>query len=198
MKTVLATGNQGKVAEMQQTLQEFGFEVIPQSEFNIPEAIEDGLTFVENALKKARHACEQTGLPAIADDSGLEVDALNGAPGIYSARYAQNSDSKATQPQANNEKLLRALEHVDDRTARFQCVIVYLKHAKDPTPIICQGSWEGRIAKAASGTNGFGYDPLFYVPSEQQHAAELSVQTKKKLSHRGQALTALQLALSRS
>ena len=195
MKIVLATGNQGKVVEMQQTLQEFGFEVVPQSEFNIPEAIEDGLTFVENALKKARHACELTGLPAIADDSGLEVDALLGAPGIYSSRYAQDQTGKASNSEANNNKLLSVLENVEDRSARFQCVIVYLEHAKDPTPIIAQGCWEGQIARTPAGSNGFGYDPLFYIPSEQQHAAELSAHSKKKLSHRGQALAALKVAL---
>ena len=195
MKIVLATGNQGKVVEMQQTLQEFGFEVIPQSEFAIPEAVEDGLTFVENALKKARHACLGTGFPAIADDSGLEVDALQGAPGIYSSRYAQGPNDHTSDANANNQKLLSALENVTDRTARFQCVIVYMQHANDPTPIICQGTWEGEIARAASGTNGFGYDPLFYVPSEQQHAAQLSAETKKQLSHRGQALASLKVAL---
>ena len=195
MKIVLATGNQGKVVEMQQTLQEFGFEVIPQSEFAIPEAVEDGLTFVENALKKARHACLGTGFPAIADDSGLEVDALQGAPGIYSSRYAQGPNDQTSDANANNQKLLSALENVTDRTARFQCVIVYMQHANDPTPIICQGTWEGEIARAASGTNGFGYDPLFYVPSEQQHAAQLSAETKKQLSHRGQALASLKVAL---
>ena len=195
MKIVLATGNQGKVVEMQQTLQEIGFEVIPQSEFAIPEAVEDGLTFVENALKKARHACLGTGFPAIADDSGLEVDALQGAPGIYSSRYAQGPNDEISNANANNQKLLSALENVTDRTARFQCVIVYMQHANDPTPIICQGTWEGEIARAASGTNGFGYDPLFYVPSEQQHAAQLSAETKKQLSHRGQALASLKVAL---
>ena len=198
MKIVLATGNQGKVVEMQQTLQEFGFEVIPQSEFDIPEAIEDGLTFVENALKKARHACEQTGLPAIADDSGLEVDALQGAPGIYSSRYAENEAGNASGDEANNQKLLAALENEQNRAARFQCVIVYLEHAKDPTPIISQGTWEGQIAKTPAGSNGFGYDPLFYVPSEQQRAAELSAQCKKQLSHRGQALAAFKMALKQN
>lgn len=195
MKIVLATGNQGKVVEMQQTLQNFGFEVVPQSEFNIPEAIEDGLTFVENALKKARHACKHTGLPAIADDSGLEVDALQGAPGIYSSRYAQDDTIEAGNDEANNKKLLVALENEPDRSARFQCVIVYLKHVNDPTPLISQGTWEGQIAKSPAGSNGFGYDPLFYVPSVQQHAAELSAQSKKQLSHRGQALAALKIAL---
>ena len=198
MKIVLATGNQGKVVEMQQTLQELGFEVIPQSEFDIPEAIEDGLTFVENALKKARHACEQTGLPAIADDSGLEVDALQGAPGIYSSRYAKNEAGNASGDEANNQKLLAALENEQNRAARFQCVIVYLEHAKDPTPIISQGTWEGQIAKTPAGSNGFGYDPLFYVPSEQQHAAELSAQSKKQMSHRGQALAAFKVALKQN
>ncbi len=198
MKIVLATGNQGKVAEMQHSLQEFGFEVVPQSEFNIPEAIEDGLTFVENALKKARHACELTGLAAIADDSGLEVDALNGEPGIYSSRYAEDDNGKPSGSQANNEKLLNALSGVENRAARFQCVIVYLKHANDPTPIIASGTWEGQIASKATGNNGFGYDPLFYVQSEGLHAAELSPQKKEQLSHRGKALTALKIALQGS
>jgi len=180
-------------------LQELGFEVIPQSEFNIPEAVEDGLSFVENALKKARHACAQTGLPAIADDSGLEVDALDGAPGIYSSRYSQDSGIEANSTaQANNIKLLHTLKNTQDRSARFQCVIVYLKHANDPTPVICQGTWEGEIAEHSAGANGFGYDPIFYVPSKQQHAAELSAEAKKQLSHRGQALLALKLALKKS
>lgn len=134
-KVVLATGNQGKVAEMQQTLKEVGFDVVPQTDFNIPEAVEDGLSFVENAIKKARHACQLTHLPAIADDSGLEVDALFGAPGIYSARYAGDEGDAA-----NNQKLLDALNGINNRRARFQCVIAYMQHANDPTPVICQGT----------------------------------------------------------
>ncbi|MBX2848149.1 MAG: RdgB/HAM1 family non-canonical purine NTP pyrophosphatase [Acidiferrobacterales bacterium] len=193
-KVVLATGNQGKVVEMQQSLQELGFEVLPQTEFDIPEAIEDGLSFVENAIKKARHACLHTRLPAIADDSGLEVDALQGAPGIYSARYAVESGD-ATDA-ANNQKLLRVLKAESNRSARFQCIIVYMRHFSDPTPIICQGTWEGEIAKAEAGDNGFGYDPLFYIREMNCHSAELEADTKKKISHRGQALAMLKNQLS--
>lgn len=185
-EVVLATGNAGKVAEMQQELQELGFKVLPQSDFDIPEAIEDGLSFVENAIIKARHACELTSLSAIADDSGLEVDALNGAPGIYSSRYAQGQGDLA-----NNEKLLRELEGITKRSARFQCVIVYMQHALDPTPVICQGTWEGEIALAPAGNNGFGYDPIFYLYEHGCHSAELSPAIKKQLSHRAQALSKL-------
>lgn len=185
-EVVLATGNAGKVAEMQTVLQEFGFEVRPQSEFSIPEAVEDGLSFVENAIIKARHACNLTGLPAIADDSGLEVDALNGEPGIYSARYAEGGDT------ANNAKLLVNLQARKDRCARFQCVLVYMLHAKDPTPIICQGTWEGQIAMQAKGNQGFGYDPIFYIPELGRHAAELEKNEKRLISHRGKALACLQ------
>ncbi|RBP48909.1 RdgB/HAM1 family non-canonical purine NTP pyrophosphatase [Arenicella xantha] len=190
-KVVLATGNQGKVLEMQEVLREFGFSVLPQSEFDIPEAVEDGLSFIENAIIKARHACRLTGLPAIADDSGLEVDALNGAPGIYSSRYADGQGSDA-----NNTKLLHELTGVTNRAARFQCVIVYLQHALDPTPIICQGTWEGEIANSAAGDHGFGYDPLFYIPELGCHAAQLAADQKKTLSHRGQALAQLKLSLT--
>lgn len=184
-EVVLATGNPGKVAEMQTALLELGFKVRPQSEFDIPEAIEDGLTFIENALIKARHACTLTGLPAIADDSGLEVDALRGAPGIYSSRYAQGGD------QANNEKLLRELGETNHRSARFQCVIVYLEHAADPTPLICEGTFSGTIARQPRGANGFGYDPVFYIPELNCHAAELSAEKKREISHRGKALAVL-------
>lgn len=190
-KVVLATGNPGKVAEMQNELQGFGFEVIPQSDFELPEAIEDGLSFVENAIIKARHACQLTKLPAIADDSGLEVDALNGAPGIHSSRYADGQGDAA-----NNEKLLRELEGATNRSARFQCVIVYMQHALDPTPIICQGTWEGEIALVPAGDNGFGYDPLFYLYEQGCHSAELSPNIKKQLSHRAQALAKLKQSLA--
>jgi len=193
-KVVLATGNQGKVVEMQQALEDFGLQVLPQSDFNIPDAIEDGLSFVENAIKKARHACKLTSLPAIADDSGLEVDALFGAPGIYSARYADSIDEN--RDEANNKKLLTALIRHTTRSARFQCVIVYMRHSEDPTPIICQGKWEGEIATQAKGENGFGYDPLFYVPEYNCHSAELNPATKKTISHRAQALANLKLQLS--
>jgi len=189
-KIVLATGNPGKVKEMQRELQSFGLTVIPQSDFEISEAIEDGLSFVENAIKKARHACLHTGLPAIADDSGIEVDALDGAPGIYSARYAGGKGDAA-----NNTKLLEALDGQDKRAARYQCVIALMHHAQDPTPIICQGSWEGEIALTATGNNGFGYDPIFYVAEHSCSAAELNAEQKKQLSHRAKALSLLKQAL---
>lgn len=195
-KIVLATGNAGKVAEMQTTLQDFGFVVCPQVDFDIPEAVEDGLTFIENAIKKARHACQLTSLPAIADDSGLEVSALNGAPGIYSARYAELDQSGERGDAANNEKLLREMTGISDRSARFHCVIVYLEHAADPTPIVCHGTLAGEIAQRPQGENGFGYDPIFYLPKLNCHAAELDPNVKRQISHRGQALAALQAALS--
>lgn len=188
-RIVLASGNRGKVREFNELLAGLDLEVVPQSEFKVPEAEETGLSFVENALLKARNAAQHTGLPAIADDSGLEVDALKGAPGIHSARYAGPG---ATDRQ-NLEKLLAALKDVPDteRTARFQCVIVFLRHALDPTPIICQGTWEGSILREPHGTNGFGYDPVFHVPTHGCSAAELPAEVKNRLSHRGQALTKL-------
>ena len=194
-QVVLATGNQGKVAEMQSSLQEFGFEVLPQSQFEIPEAIEDGLTFVENAIIEARHACALTGLPSIADDSGLEVDALLGAPGIYSSRYASEVPAEERGNSANNAKLLKEMSSQENRAARFQCVIVFMRHEADPTPIICQGTWNGLIAESLSGANGFGYDPLFYIPELKCSSAELAPEEKKSLSHRGQALAQLKAAL---
>lgn len=193
-RIVLATGNKGKVKEFGELLADRDISIVPQSDFAVPDADETGLTFVENAILKARNAAVHTGLPAIADDSGLEVDYLNGAPGIYSARYAGDGGSAA-----NNAKLLDALAKVPEaqRSARFQCVLVYLRHAEDPTPIICQGTWEGRILSTAQGKAGFGYDPLFYVPDEKCSAAELPAERKNELSHRGQALRCLLAALSR-
>lgn len=192
-RIVLASGNRGKLREFSELLADCAVDVVPQSDFGVPDVEETGLTFVENAIIKARNAAAHTGLPAIADDSGLEVDYLNGAPGIYSARYAGDGGSTA-----NNAKLLNALSGVDtpDRGARFQCVLVYLRHADDPTPLICQGTWEGRILTAAQGEAGFGYDPVFYVPDEGCSAAELSADRKNALSHRGQALRCLLAALS--
>lgn len=192
-KAVLASGNKGKLREIGALLNELDIEVIPQSSFNVEEADEIGLTFVENAIIKARHACEQTGLPAIADDSGLEVDALKGAPGIYSSRFA----GAGATDQQNLEKLLADLSEIpeEERTARFQCVAIYMEHAADPTPVICQGSWEGRILFESHGTNGFGYDPIFYVPSHDCASAELPPEEKNRLSHRGQALQQLLAAL---
>lgn len=193
-RIVLASNNKGKVREINQLLAEQQIEVIPQADFGIPDADETGLSFVENAILKARQAAQHSGLPAIADDSGIEVDALNGAPGIYSARYSGAGASD----EDNLRKLLEALKDTPEaeRTARFQCVMVYLRHAEDPTPIICQGTWEGRILTESHGDNGFGYDPVFYVPSHDRSAAELDSDTKNSLSHRGQALTKLLDALS--
>jgi len=193
-KVVLATGNSGKLREMRAMLQAMPWDILPQSEFNCPDAIEDGLSFVENAIKKARHACAFTGLPAIADDSGLEVDALLGAPGIYSARYAGEGASD----EQNLQKLLLELKDVpqEKRGARFRCVIVYMRHDLDPSPLICEGSWEGRIADEKQGGYGFGYDPIFYVPALDCSSAELSANQKNAISHRGQALGALAEKLS--
>jgi XTP/dITP diphosphohydrolase len=192
-RIVLASGNRGKLREFGELLAEHAIDVLPQSDFGVPETEETGLTFVENAILKARNAAAHTGLPAIADDSGLEVDFLNGAPGIYSARYAGDAGDTA-----NNGKLLRALEGVEaeQRGARFQCLLVFLRHADDPTPVICQGTWEGRILSSEQGGAGFGYDPVFYVPGEGCSAAELSAERKNALSHRGQALRCLLGALT--
>ena len=189
MKVVLASGNKGKLKEFNQLLSPLDIEVVPQSDFNVSSVEETGLTFIENAILKARHASEISGLPAIADDSGLEVDALKGAPGIYSARFSGENATDAT----NNQKLLKELKGLtnEERTARFQCVLVYLKHPADPTPIVCQGSWEGYILKEARGNQGFGYDPLFWVPSKECSSAELDRDDKNKMSHRGKALRAL-------
>jgi XTP/dITP diphosphohydrolase len=188
---VLTTGNQGKVAEMQSTLEQFGLSIVAQRDLNINDAVEDGLSFVENAIIKARHASEISGLPAIADDSGLEVDALHGAPGIYSARYADGKGDDA-----NNQKLLAAMQGVEQRTARFQCVIVFIRHATDPTPIIAQGTWDGQIGFNPKGQNGFGYDPLFFIPELDCNSAELLPETKKQISHRAKALQEMKQKLS--
>lgn len=190
---VVATGNKGKLNEISQLLAPLDIQVRGQKEFNIAEIEETGLTFVENAILKARNTCAHTGKPALADDSGIEVDALNGVPGIYSARYAGAAANDA----ANVEKLLNALNGVpeSERSARFQCVMVYLRHADDPTPLICQGTWEGRIALQPVGDNGFGYDPVFWVPQHNCTAAQLPPEIKNRLSHRGQALQAFLSAL---
>ncbi|EOG9063427.1 XTP/dITP diphosphatase [Vibrio fluvialis] len=188
-KIVLATGNQGKVREMADLLADFGFDVVAQSEFNVSEVAETGTTFIENAIIKARHAAKETGLPAIADDSGLEVDYLGGAPGVYSARYAGEDASD----QQNLEKLLDAMKDVPEaqRSARFHCVLVLMRHENDPTPLVCHGKWEGSILTQAHGSNGFGYDPIFFVPEENCASAQLEPMRKKQLSHRGQALKKL-------
>ncbi len=187
---VLASNNAGKVREIGQLLAGARIQIVPQGEHGVSEVEETGLTFVENAIIKARHAARVSGLAAIADDSGLEVDALRGAPGIYSARYAGPGASDA----ANLRKLLEDLAEVPEaeRSARFQCLLVYLRHAEDPTPLICQGTWEGRILLAPRGENGFGYDPVFFVPTHGCSSAELDPATKNRLSHRGQALRRLQ------
>jgi len=186
---VLASGNRKKVVELQHLLQPLGIAIIPQSQLNIPDADETGLAFVENAILKARHACRLSGLSAIADDSGLEVDALNGQPGIYSARFAGVPTNDAN----NNRLLLEQMKNVapENRRARFQCVLVYLRHDADPTPLICQGSWEGSILAAPRGAQGFGYDPLFFVPTHGCSAAEMLPEEKAAISHRGHAMRQL-------
>lgn len=195
-RVVLASSNAGKLREIQAVLAHCGVELVAQREFGVPDADETGLSFVENAILKARQAAELTGLPSLADDSGLEVDALAGAPGIHSARYAGIGAGDA----ANNAKLLTALREVPEaeRTARFICVLVHMRHARDPMPQIYSGSWEGRILHEARGQNGFGYDPLFFVPSHRCASAELAPEVKNALSHRGQALRALASAWERT
>ncbi len=194
MKTlVLASGNAGKLREFNQLMGQVGLDVQAQSTFGVPEAIENGLTFVENAIIKARNACKHTGHAAMADDSGIEVDALQGAPGIYSARYSGQGASD----EQNNNALLNALLDVpkNARGARYQCILVYMQHAEDPTPIICQESWEGSILKSPQGDGGFGYDPIFWVPTHQKCAAKLDKNEKNRISHRGKAMQAMLKAL---
>ncbi|WFM71400.1 RdgB/HAM1 family non-canonical purine NTP pyrophosphatase [Halomonas sp. CKK8] len=190
---VLASGNTGKLREFHQLLAPLGFDVRPQADFGVADVEETGLTFVENALLKAREASRLSGLPALADDSGLEVDALNGAPGIYSARYAGEPKSDAR----NNARLLASLTDVPEghRRARYWCVLVLLRHAEDPVPLIVQRSWEGEILPAPRGEGGFGYDPLFWLPDQGATAAELTAEQKNRLSHRGRALQALVAAM---
>lgn len=192
-RVVLASSNQGKLREINELLQGLHITAVPQDQLDVGDAEETGLTFVENAIIKARHAAQVTGMPAIADDSGLEVDALQGAPGIYSARYSGKGANDAD----NLRLLLDNLKDVPEaqRRARFQCLMVYMRHGGDPTPIICQGTWEGRILFEPVGENGFGYDPVFYVPEEQCSAAQLPSEVKNRLSHRGQALRQLLQAL---
>lgn len=190
---VLATGNRGKLVEMRDLLAPLGLDVKAQSEFDIEPPEETGSSFIENAILKARHASEATGMPALADDSGLEVDALDGAPGIYSARYAGEDGDDA----ANNAKLLSALAGIpaELRTARFRCVIALLRHANDPMPMIVAGTWEGRVLDAPRGANGFGYDPLFQPNGMSCTSAELDKTQKNRLSHRGRALAELLVQL---
>ena len=188
-KLVLASGNAGKLAEFRQLFADLEFDFHPQSEFGVDDVEETGLTFIENALLKARHASRISGLPALADDSGMCVDALDGAPGLYSARYAGGHGDSA----ANTAKLLRELRDVPDerRTARFVCVLALLRHADDPQPVIAQGVWEGHVLHAPRGEGGFGYDPVFLVPDLGLSAAELTPADKHRLSHRGQAMATL-------
>ncbi|QYJ79796.1 RdgB/HAM1 family non-canonical purine NTP pyrophosphatase [Shewanella acanthi] len=189
---VLASGNKGKLAEFAQLLAAYGVKILPQSQFNVSEVAETGTTFVENAIIKARHAAQITGLPAIADDSGLEVDLLSGAPGIYSARYAGEN----AKDQDNVLKLLETLKNNPaPRSARFQCILVYMRHSADPTPIICQASWEGQIDFEQRGENGHGYDPIFVPEHLDCSAAQMSSEAKNAVSHRGKALVQLIAAM---
>jgi XTP/dITP diphosphohydrolase len=193
MKLVIATSNKGKLAEMLPILEAAGIEGIPQSRYGFPDAEETGHTFVENALLKARNACRQTGLPSLADDSGLIIDALNGAPGLISAHYAGvHGDA-----QGNITKVLNEMAALDNplRSARFYCCIVLLSHAEDPQPVIAEGVWHGEILEAPLGEYGFGYDPIFWDPQLKQSAAQVPAELKNRISHRGRALQQLQLKL---
>ena len=193
-RLVLASGNPGKLRELSQLLDDLGYELHPQSEFGVSEVAETGTTFVENAIIKARHAAAHTDLPALADDSGIEVDALDGAPGVYSARFAGPDADDAS----NNALLVEKLRSVPSelRTARYRAVIVLMRHAADPSPLICEGSWEGMIQLEPAGSGGFGYDPYFYLPEQECTSAQLSRDEKNRLSHRGQALTELKRRLA--
>ena len=188
---VLASGNAGKLRELSMVLSPLNMTLKPQAQFDVPDAEETGFSFVENAIIKASAAAQHTGMPSIADDSGIEVDHLNGAPGIYSARYSGAGD------EANNVRLLKELGETPEgeRGARFQCVLVYMRHALDPTPVICQASWEGFILFEPRGNNGFGYDPLFYLPEYQCTSAQLSPAIKNRISHRSKASSLLFEAL---
>jgi XTP/dITP diphosphohydrolase len=188
-KLVLASGNRGKLNELSDLLQSLNYQIYSQAELGVPEVLETGTTFVENAIIKARNAAQHTGFAALADDSGIEIDVLDGAPGVYSARF---SGDDATD-QKNNALLVEKLRGVSmaERTARYRAVIVYMRHASDPSPIICEGSWEGLIQLEPQGSGGFGYDPHFFLPEKSCTSAELSAEEKNNLSHRGQALRQL-------
>lgn len=200
-KIVLASGNKKKVKELTELLAPFNYQIIPQKELGVEDVPETGTTFVENAIIKARHAAKVTGLPAIADDSGIEIDYLKGQPGIYSARFAKmNNVQKPIDgdwDQANNDLLVEKLKGIDteQRTGRYQCILVFMRHHEDPTPLICHGAWEGRILESEVGENGFGYDPLFWCPEHQCASAELSAEQKAEISHRGKALRELMAKL---
>ncbi len=186
-KVVIASNNAGKLREIARILEPMDFEAMPQGAFGVPECPEPHVTFVENCIAKARHASAHTGLPALADDSGICVDALNGAPGVYSARYAGEPKSD----ERNNQKLIEALQGQSNRRAHYYCVMVYVRYADDPTPIIAEGAWHGEIIDDPRGSGGFGYDPYFYVPAFGQTGAEMSMEAKNGISHRGQALRIL-------
>lgn len=192
-KLVIASGNPGKLREIGRILAPLGLQVVPQSDFGVPECPEPHVTFIENCLAKARHAALHTGLPALADDSGICVDALNGAPGVYSARYAGEPKSD----QRNNEKLVAALANERNRKAHYYCVIVLVRHPDDPQPLIAEGAWHGEIIDSPRGENGFGYDPYFYVPELGKTGAELEPDHKNAISHRGKALALLVERLQR-
>lgn len=198
-KLVIATGNKGKLREIQHILAPLQIDVIPQSEFNVPECPEPHCTFIENALAKARHASKHTGLPALADDSGLCVDALNGAPGVLSARYAGKNqpNSLLTQDERNNDKLLLEMSKHNNRHAHFYCVMVLVRHENDPEPIIAEGSWAGIILREYRGSDGFGYDPLFLDAKTEKTVAELPLEIKSRISHRGHAMAKLLQKLER-
>jgi XTP/dITP diphosphohydrolase len=192
-KLVIATGNPGKLREIQQMLHPLGINVVPQSDFAVPEAEEPFVTFIENALAKARHASRHTGLPALADDSGICVDALQGAPGVHSARFAGDPKSD----ERNNLKLLQALNGAKDRHAHYYCVMVLVRHADDPQPLIAEGVWQGEILQQPRGDGGFGYDPIFLDAKTDKTGAELPLEIKNRISHRGQALAKLLHKLER-
>lgn len=198
-KLVIATGNKGKLKEIQHILSDLNIEIVPQSEFNVPECPEPHCTFIENALAKARHASKHTGLPALADDSGLCVDALNGSPGVLSARYAGKNppNSLLTQDERNNDKLLQEMANISNRHAHFYCVMVLVRHEHDPEPIIAEGSWQGVILREYRGNDGFGYDPLFLDDKTGKTVAELPLEIKSRISHRGHAMAKLLQKLER-
>mgnify|MGYP006189724405 FL=1 len=193
IQLVLATSNKGKLAELQPLLADAGYALVTQGELGVEDAVEDGLSFIENAILKARHACAATGLPALADDSGLVVDALDGEPGLYSARYAGVHGDSA----ANIARLLERMQGLEgeQRRAHFHCVIVLMRHARDPQPLVVEGRWPGYVLEAPRGEGGFGYDPVFLVPEQQHTAAELDPALKNRISHRGLALAALRARL---
>jgi XTP/dITP diphosphohydrolase len=193
-KIILASNNVGKLCEFKDLFSEINISITPQSEFNVEDAVEDGLSFVENAIIKARHAAKVTKHAAIADDSGVEIDALNGEPGINSARFSGTHGDD----QGHNQLVLKKMSGIayEQRSARFQCVLAYMRHENDPTPLVCQASWEGFILDDARGEDGFGYDPLFYVPEHNCSSAQLPKELKNKISHRAKALRILLAALT--